>query len=190
MLAVFSLLITFKDCIGQLLKAQVKRASNLMTPNYKKMQLFLTVHHRPMDTQMGLLVAQMLWNITSRIIKRSVEAYSEYLPSNSYSNESNYIDDLAFTLAKKRTLFPWKSFVVAGSLQELIQRLPDAPRMSKHTRKGRVPKIGFVFTGQGAQWHAMGRELLLYPIFRRSLEDASNYLDQLNSPWHLLGKFP
>lgn len=122
-------------------------------------------------------------------IKRSVEAYSEYLPSKAHSTESNYIDDLAFTLFKKRTLFPWKSFVVAGSLQELIKRLPDAPRMSKHTRKGRVPQLGFVFTGQGAQWHAMGRELLLYPIFRRSLEDASNYLDQLKSPWHLLGEF-
>jgi acyl transferase domain-containing protein len=122
-------------------------------------------------------------------IRRSVEAYSEYLPSKAHSTESNYIDDLAFTLSKKRTLFPWKSFVVAGSLQELIKRLPDAPRMSKHTRKGRVPQLGFVFTGQGAQWHAMGRELLLYPIFRRSLEDASNYLDQLKSPWHLLGEF-
>jgi acyl transferase domain-containing protein len=122
-------------------------------------------------------------------IKRSVEAYSEYLPSKAHSTESNYIDDLAFTLSKKRTLFPWKSFVVAGSLQELIKRLPDAPRMSKHTRKGRVPQLGFVFTGQGAQWHAMGRELLLYPIFRRSLENASNYLDQLKSPWHLLGEF-
>ena len=122
-------------------------------------------------------------------IKRSVEAYSEYLPSKAHSIESNYIHDLAFTLSKKRTLFPWKSFVVAGSLQELIKRLPDTPRMSKHTRKGRVQQLGFVFTGQGAQWHAMGRELLLYPIFRRSLEDASNYLDQLESPWHLLGEF-
>jgi acyl transferase domain-containing protein len=122
-------------------------------------------------------------------IKRTVEAYSEYLSSKSSSNEDSYIDDLAYTLAKKRTLFPWKSFVVAGSLQELIERLPDAPRMARHTRKGTIPKLGFVFTGQGAQWHAMGRELLVYPIFRRSLEDASNYLDQLNSPWHLLGEF-
>jgi acyl transferase domain-containing protein len=122
-------------------------------------------------------------------IKRTVEAYSEYLPSKSSSNENAYINDLAYTLAKRRTLFPWKSFVVAGSLQELIERLPDAPRMSKHTRKGTISKLGFVFTGQGAQWHAMGRELLVYPIFRRSLEDASNYLDQLNSPWHLLGEF-
>jgi acyl transferase domain-containing protein len=122
-------------------------------------------------------------------IKRTVEAYSEYLLSKSSSNENNYIDDLAYTLAKKRTLFPWKSFVVAGSLPELIERLPDAPRIAKHTRKATIPKLGFVFTGQGAQWHGMGRELLVYPIFRRSLEDASNYFDQLNSPWHLLGEF-
>ena len=122
-------------------------------------------------------------------IKRTIEAYSEHLSAKSLSDENKYLDDLAYTLSEKRTMFPWKGFVVAASLQELLKRLPDATRRAKHTRKGNVPKLGFVFTGQGAQWHAMGRELLVYPVFRRSLEDASAYLDELDSPWHLIGKF-
>ncbi|KAF8850740.1 hypothetical protein BDZ45DRAFT_184816 [Acephala macrosclerotiorum] len=119
-------------------------------------------------------------------INRSVEAFSKYLSSKSPVDEEDYINDLAHTLASKRTMFPWKGFIVAGSLQELIKRLPDAAKTSKHTRKGKASKLGFVFTGQGAQWYAMGRELLVYPVFRKSLEDATAYLDHLNSPWHLL----
>lgn len=122
-------------------------------------------------------------------IKRAADAYSDYLSTKAISNESDYLGDLAYTLAQKRTMFNWKGFVVAGTLKELLNRLPDAPRMAKHARKGQVPKLGFVFTGQGAQWHAMGRDLLVFPVFRRSLEDASAYLDSLDSPWHLLGKF-
>jgi acyl transferase domain-containing protein len=121
-------------------------------------------------------------------IKRTIEEYHRYLSAKSPLDEHQYLNDLAYTLAMKRTIFPWKSFVVAGSLSELVKRLPDASKRSRHTRKGSVPKVGFVFTGQGAQWHAMGRELLIYPVFRRSLEMASTYLSGLCSPWDLMGK--
>lgn len=122
-------------------------------------------------------------------IKRTIEEYKGYLSAKSPPDEHKYLNDLACTLVKNRTMFPWKSFVVAGSLSELVKRLPDAGKRSTHMRKGSVPKVGFVFTGQGAQWHAMGRELLIYPVFRRSLEMASTYLSRLCSPWDLMGKF-
>ncbi|KAJ2892889.1 hypothetical protein MKZ38_009267 [Zalerion maritima] len=48
------------------------------------------------------------------------------------------------------------------------------------------PTLAFVFTGQGAQWYAMGRELYAHPAFRESLEAAEQYLSMtLGSPWNL-----
>ena len=124
-------------------------------------------------------------------IKRTAEAYAKHLSTDASLDGSKYLHDLAYTLVQKRSMFPWKGFAVASSLQGLLKALPDVVRTAKHARKSNVPKLGFVFTGQGAQWHAMGRELLVYPVFRKSLEAASNYLDRLNSPWHLIGKsFP
>ncbi|KAF2490207.1 hypothetical protein BU16DRAFT_470125 [Lophium mytilinum] len=115
-------------------------------------------------------------------IKRAAEGLSTYLASiPPPKNEESYLDSLAYTLSEKRTLFSWKTFVVANSLEDLIQQLNEGLKAPKRTRAREVPTLGFVFTGQGAQWHAMGRELLSYPIFRRSVQDASDYLRSLGS---------
>ena len=60
----------------------------------------------------------------------------------------------------------------------------------KPTRSGEPARLGFVFTGQGAQWFAMGRELLdAYPTFRATLLEAERYLIELGATWSLTGKF-
>lgn len=53
-------------------------------------------------------------------------------------------------------------------------------------RSRSAPVISFVFTGQGAQWSGMGRELLGYPVFRTSLEQATKYLQTLGCSWSLI----
>ena len=59
--------------------------------------------------------------------------------------------------------------------------------MPKPVRSSTALNIGFVFTGQGAQWYAMGRELLSHQTFRQSLKDATAYLGSLKCSWSLLG---
>jgi acyl transferase domain-containing protein len=50
------------------------------------------------------------------------------------------------------------------------------------------PKIAFVFTGQGAQHYRMGRVLMCYPVFKKSLEDAAAFFKTLGEgEWDLLG---
>lgn len=123
-------------------------------------------------------------------ILRNARSYAQYfkaLPPLSFSAEKEYLADLAYTLSSKRSQFAWRSFCVASSLKELIGILDDGCTLSKPVRARGSPKICFVFTGQGAQWYAMGRELLIYSVFRRSLEEASTYLKTLGSPWSLLG---
>ena len=54
----------------------------------------------------------------------------------------------------------------------------------------RTRGLAFVFTGQGAQWYAMGRELIaVYPAFGHSLETTDLCLRELGACWSLLGKF-
>ena len=46
----------------------------------------------------------------------------------------------------------------------------------------------FVFTGQGAQWYAVGLGLLHYQVYQFSLKNADQYLRSLGCDWSLLGK--
>lgn len=50
----------------------------------------------------------------------------------------------------------------------------------------RTPRLGFVFTGQGPQWYAMGRELIAKePLFRQVIERIEAHFRKL-SGWSLL----
>lgn len=124
-------------------------------------------------------------------IQRNAVKLSQYLRSLSTkrlspSAESQYLTDLAYTLATKRSMFKWKAFCIAASQQDLIANLQG--QVSKPVQKARyAPKLGFVFTGQGAQWPSMGRALGIYPLYRLRIEEASTYMTLLGSPWSLKG---
>ena len=120
-------------------------------------------------------------------VQRLVQAYRDHLLGKSLNieNEDTYLDDLSYTLACKRTSFGWRTSIVASSISSLAQALESHP---KPVRSGSNARAGFIFTGQGAQWYAMGRELLDYPVFCQSLVDAGSYLIQLGSAWELMGR--
>jgi len=95
--------------------------------------------------------------------------------------------NLAYTLGQHRSVFPWVAATSARSLPELIENLDAKTFVPAYSAKG--PRIGFVFNGQGAQWHAMGRELIYaYPIFRSSLEEAERCIKDFGAQWSLTGK--
>jgi acyl transferase domain-containing protein/NADPH:quinone reductase-like Zn-dependent oxidoreductase len=97
----------------------------------------------------------------------------------------SYQNDLAYTLGERRSAFPWVAATSASSISELV-RLIDAGRM-KPKRRGDPPRLGFVFTGQGAQWWAMGRELIhAYPAFRETIYEADVYLREFGATWSLV----
>lgn len=97
----------------------------------------------------------------------------------------SYQNDLAYTLGERRSAFPWVAATSASSTTELV-RLIDAGKM-KPKRRNDPPKLGFVFTGQGAQWWAMGRELIhAYPVFRETLYEADGYLREFGATWSLI----
>lgn len=119
-------------------------------------------------------------------IQRLTQAYHDHLlaKASRVEDENSYLDDLSYTLVSKRTSFPWRTSIVANSIGTLTQAMD-----SRHTpiRSGVNPQVAFVFTGQGAQWYAMGRELLAYQVFQKSLVEAGCFLKQLGCNWDLIG---
>ncbi|KAK2042693.1 polyketide synthase module [Colletotrichum somersetense] len=103
-------------------------------------------------------------------------------------NVSTLLDNLVYTLGQRRTLFPWVAahpVPFGQGVDEVIKAL-DTPKF-RPTRTTRQPRVGMVFTGQGAQWHAMGRELIAtYPAFKSSLEEADAFLRELGADWSLM----
>ncbi|KAI3320950.1 type I polyketide synthase [Xylariaceae sp. AK1471] len=92
--------------------------------------------------------------------------------------------NLAYTLSERRSLHPWVSAVSARNISELANRLREAGR--KPSSASRRPRLGFVFNGQGAQWYAMGRELIsAYPVFGQSVQEADGILKDYGASWSL-----
>ncbi|KAH7038376.1 uncharacterized protein B0I36DRAFT_372464 [Microdochium trichocladiopsis] len=94
------------------------------------------------------------------------------------------IDDLAYTLSSRRSKFQWRHTVVARDLDELTSTLQDdAIKPAKALTQN---NIAYVFTGQGAQWFAMGRELLAYEVFAASVKQSAALLTQMGASWNAL----
>ncbi|KAL7791641.1 polyketide synthase [Trichoderma afarasin] len=93
------------------------------------------------------------------------------------------LQNLAFTLAKKRSVLPWKAYGLGSDVEAIRKSLAG---IKAPVRSSRAPRLGFVFTGQGAQWYAMGRELFAYPEFRDSITSCDSTLKSLGCSWSLL----
>ncbi len=77
--------------------------------------------------------------------------------------------DTGFSLASTRTVLEHRAVVVAGDTGELlagvraVARAQSAP--SVVSGRATSGSTGFVFSGQGAQWAGMTRDLRAYPVF-------------------------
>ncbi|KAK4150451.1 putative polyketide synthase [Chaetomidium leptoderma] len=104
-------------------------------------------------------------------LDRQISAFREYT-----AQHPELITDAAYTLALRREKLPHRAFAVAqgGELLE-TSALAKAPAS--------VATITMVFSGQGAQWPGMGRELILTnPSFREDMIRMDNVLQGLQIP--------
>lgn len=104
----------------------------------------------------------------------------------SHPKPQTFMDDLAYTLNSRRSLLPQRSFAVLNN-QDVIRGLNDA--LSAPIRSIKDPKVAFVFTGQGAQWAGMAKELLGFPIFRENIEDSGKFLKNIGFDWDIEGRW-
>lgn len=108
-------------------------------------------------------------------LEQHAELYQTTMPRN-----------LAYTLSDRRSHLPWRVAIVSDMCSSLAIALnsPDAVAMRAPPKP---PKLAFIFTGQGAQWYAMGRELLAsHRVFAESIRRSTDHLLMLGAEFSLL----
>ena len=89
--------------------------------------------------------------------------------------------DLAYTLSARRSRFFQRAFAVAEP-QSLGSAL-DASRMVLGKSSAATQQVGYVFTGQGAQWAGMGAELFAeFEVYRQCIRSLDQILSKLPDP--------
>lgn len=116
---------------------------------------------------------------------------AEYLvvKHRSSSEPDTLLARLAYGLGNQST-HAHRVALIASNLDDLICQLNSAAQavIPRQEKKGES-RIALVFSGQGAQYAEMGRELLKsYPSFVRSLERARQQLARLGCQWDLLSE--
>ncbi|MDX1417044.1 MAG: beta-ketoacyl synthase N-terminal-like domain-containing protein, partial [Candidatus Promineifilaceae bacterium] len=98
----------------------------------------------------------------------------------------NFLDDhpqldlaaICYTANTGRALFDHRLALTAGTAGELKKKLQSA-RPARGRRIEERPKIAFLFTGQGAQFEGMGRQLYeSEPVFRTALDRCAAILSR------------
>lgn len=100
----------------------------------------------------------------------------------SFLEESSEIAtaDLASSLSDKgRSLHQYRSFVIGNDRPSVLKEL-TGPGSAWTKSASTKPRVGYIFTGQGAQWFAMGRQLMEQcPMFLQTLERCDRVLQRL-----------
>jgi acyl transferase domain-containing protein/NADP-dependent 3-hydroxy acid dehydrogenase YdfG/acyl carrier protein len=106
--------------------------------------------------------------------------------------DENTYNDILYTAAQRRTHMTHRLGVWGQSRKELIAHLQsfvdghqdaingEQPLWLSGKRTSAQPRVAFVYTGMGPQWHAMGRELFAEnTVFRETLQAADTLFQRI-----------
>lgn len=98
---------------------------------------------------------------------------------------SNTVGDVAYSLSTRRTSHGFRTFCVTDGKKprsewSQVSQVATSP-----------PTLVWVFTGQGAQWPQMGKQLIeAHPLARQTIETLDRILQQQSQPppWTIRGE--
>ncbi len=96
------------------------------------------------------------------------------------------LSDLAYTLSERRSRHFHRAYVVTDNTNI------NEGAFTYGKKNTNAPRIGFVFTGQGAQWPQMGKDIIqTFPAAKSMIHKLDHVLQGLSNPppWFLLSKF-
>ncbi|CAI7653448.1 unnamed protein product [Penicillium manginii] len=96
-------------------------------------------------------------------LKNNVAAMTQYIETNKNSfnvKEADLLANLSYTTTARRIHHPFRAFAVGSTLDEIKNGLSTSVgRESITPVPATAPGVGFIFTGQGAQYTGMGSQL-------------------------------
>ncbi|KAL8396541.1 hypothetical protein RB594_003574 [Gaeumannomyces avenae] len=93
-----------------------------------------------------------------------------------------HLPDLAYILMKRRSLLAVRGFAVATE-KGASETLANPSALTVGTAPTSVPELGFVVTGQGAQWAALGASAMdVFPSFLATVRSLDDVLQGLRDP--------
>ncbi|KAK8124138.1 hypothetical protein PG999_004056 [Apiospora kogelbergensis] len=117
-------------------------------------------------------------------LKMYLSSFVEYTERAAYSPQ--LLKNICYTLGQRRTNFPQRVAVTADSLVSLkTQLLSMVTGDNLQAEKRRDAAVGYIFTGQGAQYFRMAMDLRCYDVFSNAIRDATETLRQLGAKWNL-----
>lgn len=114
-------------------------------------------------------------------IARIASSHAPYIAE--HASDSALLANYAYTTSRRSAL-EFKAFIIARSATDLEQQLITLESLNIQrslNSDDADPTLAMVFCGQGAQWYAMGRELMDFEPFSSSLVGASKYLSKISA---------
>ncbi|EER28768.1 polyketide synthase, putative [Coccidioides posadasii C735 delta SOWgp] len=105
-------------------------------------------------------------------LSQNIEAYGKVA-------EKYNLLDLSYTLGNRRSRLASRAYVVTSDAT-LVSDFKDIANFVAYAENKKKPSIGFIFTGQGAQWVRMAGQLMTYyPSFLRTIKILDRVLNNL-----------
>lgn len=116
----------------------------------------------------------------------SLKAYAHELAEHLQANPQTSLYDVAYQLYKRRDVHAYRTVIYTDSSAQAVElleayaenTLKPEPATVQRTLAGNKGPV-FVFSGNGSQWDAMGRNLLTLPVFLAAIQEV----DQLFMPY-------
>jgi acyl transferase domain-containing protein len=128
----------------------------------------------PRSLYVIIVSAESKTALTSRLVE--IQSYLERKP--------HMVHDLAYTLGARRDHLSHRAYLICdakGSISEI---------QSSGSAINPDPSVVFTFTGQGAQWAGMGRELMEnFATFHQDIQTMDRVLQEIEAPpkWSIEG---
>ncbi|KAK3690558.1 hypothetical protein B0T22DRAFT_516168 [Podospora appendiculata] len=137
----------------------------------------------------GAYTTQRLFVISGNdeaALRASMQKLGIWLEQHAELYQTTMPRNLAYTLCQRRSHLPWRVAIVQSMCSGLAGAL-NGHDVVPMRASAEVPKLAFVFTGQGAQWHAMGRELIrTHPVFSDAITRADAALRNIGADFSIL----
>ncbi|KAK0734704.1 hypothetical protein B0T26DRAFT_845131 [Lasiosphaeria miniovina] len=127
----------------------------------------------------------LVWTAADeKAVERMTKQYTAFIASTiNTSTSTARLDQLAYTLAARRSRMLWREFALVRSSSAQPPSVATSKKPTRSFGGSGDGGVAFVFTGQGAQYAGMGAGLLRYPVFRETLQAVDGVYKGLGCGW-------